>query len=96
MGEHKHKQNRLNEAPILDQIEGQYEKFLLLILRKYVPDGAVITNADIASMLVDDDTGNGWVLFSHGHKDSIEFKAIRQSQVAAIREFAERTGKGIA
>ncbi len=42
--------NRLNDAPILDQIDGQYQKFMLMILRKYVPAGAVITLADIKSM----------------------------------------------
>lgn len=88
------KHNRLNDAPILDQIDGKYEHFLLMILKKYVPAGATITHADIEAHLKDQDSGNGWVLFSHGHRDNIEFKAIRNSEVARIKAHEDRTNKG--
>jgi hypothetical protein len=88
------KQNRLNDAPILDQIDGQYEHFLLMILKKYVPAGATITHADIEEHARENDLGNGWALFSHGHRDSIEFKAIRRSEVARIKAHEDRTNKG--
>jgi len=67
---------RLNDAPVLDQVEGQYHKFLMLALWKYLPDGIEITLADILQFEADHGS-DPWVLFSHGHKESFEFKAIR-------------------
>ena len=87
------KDNRLNDAAILEQIDGQYEKFLLLILHKYVPQGAVITHADIQA-LVDMPPGEGLVLFSHGHKDSIEFKAVKERDAARLVEHDMTTNRG--
>jgi hypothetical protein len=88
------KDNRLNPGSvILEQIDGQYEKFLLLILKKYLPQGAVITQADIQALL-DTPPGEGFVLFSHGHRDSIEFKAIKEKDAARLVEHDERTNKG--
>jgi hypothetical protein len=86
--------NKLNNAPILTQLEGQYEKFLLLVLRKYKPNGVVITHADIEALLRENEGPDPIVLFSHGHKDSIEFKAIRTSQAAVIQAHHERTMQG--
>ncbi len=86
--------NRLNDAPILDQLDGQYQKFLLMILRKYVPDGAVISFRDIEALAIDQAAGNGWVLFSHGHNDSIEFKAIRESDAARLAMHEDATNRG--
>lgn len=87
------KDNRLNDAEILEQIDGQYEKFLLLILHKYVPQGAVITHDDI-QVLADVGPGERLVLFSHGHKDSIEFKAIRERDAARLVAHDEATNRG--
>jgi len=86
--------DRMNDAPILDQIDGQYEKFLLLILRKYKPVGVIITQADIEALLRDQDGGDPWVLFSHGHRDSIEFKAIRASEAKVIAAHDAATNRG--
>lgn len=83
----------LNEAAILNQIDGQYEKFLLLILHKYLPQGATITHADIEGLL-NTKPGDGWVLFSHGHRDSIEFKAIRENEAARLMAHEEATNRG--
>jgi hypothetical protein len=84
----------MNDAPILDQVEGQYEKFLLLVLRKYKPNGVVITMADLEAVSRDQDAGDPWVLFTHGHRDSIEFKAIRTSEAKRIVEHEKATNKG--
>lgn len=85
---------RLNDAPVLDQINGQYEKFLLAVIRKYKPNGVVITQGDIQLLIREADSGDPFVLFAHGHKDSIEFKAIRLSAARRIRDHEATTGKG--
>lgn len=84
---------RLNDAPVLDQIDGQYEKFLLMILRKYKPNGVVITLADLQNS-IQDNQGDPFVLFVHGHKDSIEFKAIRMSAAQKIADHDKATNQG--
>jgi hypothetical protein len=86
------KDNRLNDAAVLEQVDGQYEKFLLLVLRKYLPAGVVLTLADIAAVVTEQQ--DPWVLFAHGHKESIEFKAIRMSEARRIVEHDEATNRG--
>lgn len=88
------KDNRLNDAAILEQIDGQYEKFLLLVLHKYLPGGAVLTLADIAALADEQQGQDPWVLFSHGHKESIEFKAVRMSAAKLIAEHEKATNRG--
>lgn len=75
---------RLNNAPIIDQIEGHYDKFLMLILKKYVPEGAVITQQDFIDMLRENQSDDPYVLFTHGHIDNVEFKVIRTSAAEKI------------
>ena len=77
-------------APILDQLRGQYEKLLRLVIRKYVPAGAIITIADLAAMLVETQDADPLVLFVHGHRDSIEFKVIRASAARLIADHQAR------
>lgn len=84
----------MNDAPILDQIDGQYEKFLLAVIRKYKPNGVVITQADVELLVREAQTGDPFVLFAHGHKDSIEFKAIRRSAAQVIVEHQKATNQG--
>lgn len=84
---------RLNEAPVLDQIEGQYHKFLMLALWKYLPDGIEITLADF-HQFERENGSDPWVLFSHGHKESFEFKAIRTSAAERIAAHENATNKG--
>lgn len=85
--------HRLNDAPILDQLDGQYGKFLLMILRKYKPNGVTITQADIEALLADQNSGDPFVLFTHGHRDSVEFKAIRRSEGERVAEHHRRTDR---
>jgi hypothetical protein len=84
----------MNDAPILDQVEGYYEKILLMVLRKYKPNGVVLTAADIHAMADENERPNPWVLFTHGHKDSIEFKAIREDEATRLAQHDAATNKG--
>lgn len=88
------KPHRLNDAPVLDLIEGQYEKFLLMILCKYLPEGASITEQDIVAMVKDQESTDPFVLFTHGHKHSLDFKAIRTSAAARIADHENATNRG--
>jgi hypothetical protein len=82
------------DAPILAQLAGQYEKMLMMVLWKYLPDGAVITWRDLERALVEQGGADPIVLFSHGHKDSIEFKAIRASEGKRRVEHDQLTNTG--
>jgi len=84
----------LNDAPVLQQVDGQYEKFLMMVLRKYVPEGATITTKDFEDVVKEQDSGDPWILFTHGHKDSFEFKAIRESQAQRIIDHQKSTHEG--
>lgn len=86
--------NRLNDAVILEQIDGQYEKFLTMIIRKYLPEGAVITLKDIEAVAKEQASSDPLVLFTHGHKDSIEFKVVRMSEAKVIAAHDEATNRG--
>jgi hypothetical protein len=84
----------LNDALILDQIAGQYEKLLLLVLKKYHPHGVRITLQDIAALLMENSqSSDPFVLFTHGHKESIEFKCLRASRAKEIAAAVEATTK---
>lgn len=84
----------MNDAVILEQVEGQYEKLLMMVLHKYLPDGAVLTLKDIMAVAIEQSSGDPLVLFTHGHRDSIEFKAIRMSAADRIAKHDETTNKG--
>lgn len=88
------KTNRLNDAAVLDQVDGQYEKFLMLVLRKYLPEGVVLTLADITAAADEQAGPDPLVLFTHGHKESIEFKVIRMSDARRITEHDKATNRG--
>jgi hypothetical protein len=84
----------MNDAPVLDQIAGQYEKFLLIILWKFLPDGVTVTLKDIQEMLRENESADPWVLFTHGHKESFDFKCIRESAGKLIAAHEDATNKG--
>ena len=80
---------RLNEAPILDQVEGHYEKFLLLLLHKFHPDGITVSLEDVVGLVKETTAADPLVLFTHGHKESIDFKAMRASDAQRIAKHVE-------
>jgi hypothetical protein len=79
---------RLNDAPVLDQLEGQWQKMFAIMLWKLAPQGIEITAADIAAF------PPGRVLFTHGHKDSFEFKIVTEAEARVIGAHEEATNRG--
>lgn len=84
--------DKLNEAPILDQLEGQWEKVCLMLLWKLVGMGktVTITHADLAQIFE-----TPMVLYTRGHSDSMEFGVVTPERAQALVEF-QKTQRGSA
>lgn len=81
--------NKLNDAPVLDQIESiGYMKFMALLVHKLAPNGVTITVEDIARFPPDG------VLFAHGHRDSFDFKIVTQEQADRLAAHEAATNRG--
>ena len=79
---------KLNDAPVLDQIESiGYMKFMALLVHKLAPNGVKITVEDIARF-----PPNG-VLFAHGHRDSFDFKIVTQEQADKLAAHEAATNR---
>lgn len=79
---------KLNDAPVLDQIESiGYMKFMALLVHKLAPNGVTITADDIAKF------PPGGVLLSHGHYDGFEFRIVTQEEAERIAEHAATTNR---
>ena len=74
---------KLNDAPILDQLDGYWEKMAAFLLHKLVKRGeqVVITLEDMKAM--ERDWPAGAIIFCHGRTDSIALQLV-------TREDAER------
>lgn len=80
---------KLNDAPVLDQIEELgYMKFMALLVHKLAPNGVTITAEDIARF-----PPNG-VLFSHGHHDGFEFRIVTQEAAERIAAHHAANNRG--
>lgn len=78
----------MNRAPIIDQLEGQWEKIVAALVFKLAKDGVVLTMKDFEEC-----TNSGRALLSHGHFDSIEFKMVTREEAKRLAEFdATKTG----
>lgn len=86
--------NKLNDAPILDQLDGQWQKFAAVILWKLHGNQQVrITAEDIDAFGKQFGAGGFPVIFTHGHKDSIEFQIVSEEAAKRIAAHdAERRG----
>lgn len=84
----------INDAPILDQLEGQWQKFAAIILWKLNGCKAVcISAADIEDFNVAFEDGSP-VIFTHGQKESICFQIVsevRAKEIAAFQAGAKGT-----
>lgn len=68
------------ENTMLQQSEGQWQKYLMLVLRKLAPGGVIITEKDIEEAVNAED----YHVFIHGHKDSIEFKLVTELEARRL------------
>lgn len=84
---------RLNDAPILDQLDGLWEKLVLALLWKYHPGETLrITAEDLKELRRASEAGSA-VLFTHGHADPIEL-AVITAERAALLAAHDRTQRG--
>ncbi len=67
------------DSAVLQQLEGQWQKMLTLVVWKLANNGIHITSEDMTKFAVDPKN----ILLTHGHYDSFEFKMV-------TREDAER------
>lgn len=86
---------RLNDAPVLDQVQEHWQKLMAVILWKYHKgETLTLTTADFQAYQRDFDAGNA-IMFTHGHIDSIDLAIISAERAAAIAEH-EKTQRGTA
>ena len=81
--------NKLNDAPILDQLDGQWQKMFVFLLYKFAKTEKIkITAQDM--MECNEVYPGGPVLFTHGHSDSVEVQIIDQEAAARIAEYQKQ------
>lgn len=78
--------HKLNDAPVVDQVESNAVKFLALLVWKLAPKGVTITMADIAKF-----SAEGGVLFSHGHPTSFDFRIVTPEEAARLAQHHKDT-----
>lgn len=72
------------DSVILQQLDGQYQKLMMLVLYKLKGREAVkITHEEIACCMAEFAPGSP-VLFCHGHSDSIEFQVIDEASAQRL------------
>lgn len=77
--------NKLNDALILNQLDGQWQKFAAIILWKLNGNRQVrITAEDIDAFGQQFGAGGSPIIFTHGHKESIEFQIVSEEAAARI------------
>ena len=78
--------NKLNDAPVLDQVDGQWQQLAMLILWKTSGRNVVkITAKEIEEFRKQFEPGIP-VIFTHGHSDSIEFSIVDEKQAQKIAQ----------
>ena len=77
-------------STIMQQSEGHWQKYLMLVLSKLAPDGVTITVRDMEKF-----AGEERILLTHGHVDSIEFKLVSRAEADRIVAY-DKTRKGTA
>jgi hypothetical protein len=81
-------QQLAHRAPILDQLEGQWEKIVAALVWKLGNGHVTLTMKDLTEFPVDR------VFLTHGHRDSIEFKLVTEEEAKRIVEHDEKTNTG--
>jgi hypothetical protein len=83
----------MNDAPVLDQIDGQWMKFFAIALRK-LGGKVTITMADVEAFDREYRNGTGGHLFTHGHKESFDFKIVSRAEAERLAAHESATNRG--
>jgi hypothetical protein len=88
-------QPQLNDAPILDQLEGQWQKLTGLILFKLLQKGQEVEITADDMQRYQQEWPAGAVIFTHGRHSSIAVKLISAVHAADLAAYeAMRRGHG--
>jgi hypothetical protein len=85
----------LNDAPIVQQSEGMYQRYLMFVLMKLVGDQQVIITIDDMKAYEEKYGPEGAVLFLHGMPDAIAMSLVdhkRAREIAAHQKTLESKG----
>ena len=80
------------ESMLLQQMEGQWQKLLLLVVWKLAPEGVKISGKDIENM-INQFAPDGPALASMGSQDGISFKVVSLKEGKRLAEY-DATQKG--
>lgn len=84
--------HRLNDAPVLDQVQEHWQKLMAVVLWKYHKGATLTLNvADFQAYQRDFEAGNA-LMFTHGHVDSIDLAIITAERAAVIAEHQKTQG----
>ena len=76
-----------SESTVLRQLDGHWQRLALLILWKCKGRVRItITHKEIEQFAKEFAPGNA-VLYTHGHKDSLEFQVINEDRAQALAEY---------
>ena len=86
---------RLNDAPVLDQLEGQWQKIAMAVIFKFVGSGVRVNlHADDFMKLAEHYAPGIPVLFTHGHANSLDLMVIDHAAAMRIAEHQKSTESG--
>ncbi len=87
--------NEINpDNATLEQLREHWEKIAAVLVWKLARDGVRITMQDLDQFQAESDAGE-CVLFTHGHKDSIELAIVSASRAEILaRHDAAQSGAG--
>ena len=78
------------DSTIMQQSEGHWQKYLMLVISKLAPAGVTITVRDMEKL-----AGEERILLTHGHIDSIEFKLVTRAEAERLIAY-DKTQRGTA
>lgn len=81
--------NDLNpDSAILQQLDGQWQKIAAVLVWKLARNGVTLTVGDFASFPKDH------ALYTHGHRDSIDFKLVTMADAERLAAHDRSTNRG--
>lgn len=81
---------KLNDAPVLDQIDGQWQKMAMILLWKLAGTKQVKVTADDIKAMSDHFAPGISVVYVHGHSDSLEFQLVDEASANRLVLHEER------
>lgn len=76
------------DAAILQQLDGQWQKIAAILIWKLAPNGVTLTHEDMERFPPD------LALYTHGHKESIDFKMVSMEEAQRLADHDKQTNRG--